>query len=154
MNIFLLDYNQDKCAKYHNNKHIVKMITEYCQLLSTCLRCHDLDAPYRKTHVNHPCAIWVRQSLQNYQYLWRLADLVGKEYTYRYQKQHLSHKRLLEQIPYTPDIDFPQDCLTDFANCTPYKGIEDTIEAYRHFYKEDKRAFCEWKNRDKPEWFV
>jgi len=28
MNIFLLDKNPEKCAKYHCDKHVVKMILE------------------------------------------------------------------------------------------------------------------------------
>ena len=33
MNIFYLDSDPTKCAKYHNNKHVVKMILETAQLL-------------------------------------------------------------------------------------------------------------------------
>lgn len=28
MNIFYLDHNTTKCAQYHNDKHVVKMILE------------------------------------------------------------------------------------------------------------------------------
>ena len=153
MNIFVLDTNQEKCAQYHNNKHCIKMLTEYCQQLSTCLHCHNLEAPYKKTHVNHPCAVWVRQSLNNYQWLYILTDLLGKEYSYRYNKQHLSHKRLLENIPYTPNITFTTTTLTKFPNCTPYKHISNVVEAYRQYYLIDKRSFCVWKNRNTPIWY-
>ena len=33
MNIFFLDWNVDKCAKDHCDKHVVKMILETAQLL-------------------------------------------------------------------------------------------------------------------------
>lgn len=41
MNIFVLSKNIKKCARYHNDKHVVKMILEYAQLLSTSLRLAD-----------------------------------------------------------------------------------------------------------------
>lgn len=35
MNIFVLSRNVTKCAAYHCDKHVVKMIVEYTQILST-----------------------------------------------------------------------------------------------------------------------
>ena len=41
MNIFYLDTNPALCAEYHCDKHVVKMIIEYAQLLSTAHRIID-----------------------------------------------------------------------------------------------------------------
>jgi len=41
MNIFYLDHDVRKCAEMHNDKHTVKMILEYAQLLSTAHRVLD-----------------------------------------------------------------------------------------------------------------
>ena len=41
MNIFYLDFQTDKCAEYHCDKHVTKMIVEYAQLLSTAHRVLD-----------------------------------------------------------------------------------------------------------------
>ena len=38
MNIFYLDTDPELSAKYHCDKHVVKMILEYGQLLSTAHR--------------------------------------------------------------------------------------------------------------------
>lgn len=38
MNIFYLDEDVDKCAEYHCDKHVVKQILEYSQLLSSAIR--------------------------------------------------------------------------------------------------------------------
>lgn len=49
MNIFFLDYDPAKCAIYHVDKHVVKMIVEYAQLLSTAHRVLDgkaIEMPY------------------------------------------------------------------------------------------------------------
>ncbi len=35
MNIFYLDNDPKVCAEMHNDKHCIKMILEYAQLLST-----------------------------------------------------------------------------------------------------------------------
>ena len=41
MNIFYLDHNVKSCAEQHVDKHVVKMIVEYAQLLSTAHRVID-----------------------------------------------------------------------------------------------------------------
>lgn len=41
MNIFYLSHNPNICAKMHCDKHVVKMCTEYAQILSTCHRFYD-----------------------------------------------------------------------------------------------------------------
>jgi hypothetical protein len=41
MNIFYLDKDPKTCAQYHCDKHVVKMILEYAQLLSTAHRVID-----------------------------------------------------------------------------------------------------------------
>jgi hypothetical protein len=50
MNIFFLDTNPALCAKAHCDKHVVKMILEYAQLLSTAHRIID----GKKTEVTNP----------------------------------------------------------------------------------------------------
>lgn len=147
MNIFVLDEDPDIAAAYHCDKHIVKMPIEAAQMLSTTMHLVGLEGPYKITHQNHPCSLWTRKSLQNYQWLWQHADSLGKEYTKRYGKSHKSHRILLELIPY--EINLPSNGLTDFANCTPYKELP-VIEAYQKYYRVDKNYFTTWKNGLKP----
>ncbi len=64
MNIFLLDIDWQINATYHVDKHVVKMILESAQLLSTAVRLSGIDAGYKAAYKNHPCAIWTRQSFQ------------------------------------------------------------------------------------------
>lgn len=40
MNIFILDNDIEKCAQYHVDKHVSKMILESSQLLCTAIRIH------------------------------------------------------------------------------------------------------------------
>ena len=155
MNIFFLDYDTKKCAEYHCDKHVVKMILETAQLLCGV---HHLtpqvtpQVPYKLSHKNHPCAIWTRESLSNYLYLCDLGLELCKEYTYRYGKRHKSQDVIewcLCNKPMIVDLGFttPPMAMPD-----EYK-VMDVVESYRNYYIGAKKDFCVWKNRDVPEWF-
>src|SRR6185369_3647140 len=90
MNIFRTDNNPAKAAEYLCDKHVVKMIVESCQLLCTALHVHNYhpDWAYKATHINHPSAIWCRQSSENYTWLCQHVDAMNQQYTLRYHKQH------------------------------------------------------------------
>jgi len=133
MNIFYLDYDPVKSAEYHLDKHVVKMIIEYAQLLSTTHRLLDgaqfvekkyvngsLPARYRSlkrwmldderenilykaTHINHPSAVWTRSHAMNYNYLYKLFCAVCDEYTYRYGKIHMTDTKLRNILRKEPD---------------------------------------------------
>ena len=92
MNIFILDENPKKCAEYHNDKHVVKMILETAQLLCGVHHMVEskLDVPYKLSHKNHPCSIWARECIENYVWLCDLGMELCLEYTYRYGKRHKS----------------------------------------------------------------
>lgn len=151
MNIFVLDTNIRKCAQYHCDKHVVKMILEYAQLLSSVHRVAGNAVGYELTHKNHPCAIWARASRDNYFWLMELALEVGDEYTYRYGKVHKSIG-IIESLP-IPDL--PDTGPTAHPKCVAddLKNIPDVVEAYRQYYNKDKAYFCKWKGRDQPYWF-
>ena len=59
-------------AEMHCNKHVVKMILETAQMLSTAHRVIDGDeyadrmGLYKMAHKNHPSTIWTRTSTENY----------------------------------------------------------------------------------------
>lgn len=155
MNIFFLDLDIEKCVQAHCDKHVVKMILEYAQLLSSVHRVTNPEyegTHYKLTHKNHPDAVWARASIRNYEYLFSLAILLGEEYTYRYGKVHKSIG-IIEAMPYPSGLDNipftePPKCVHD-----DFKGIEDTVEAYRQYYIRDKGHFCVWTGRPTPEWF-
>ena len=98
MNVFYLDHDPKTCATYHNDKHCVKMILEYAQLMSTAHRILDGEDVnpliYKATHKNHPSAIWARTNGSNYEWLYELFVDLSDEYSYRYGKLHLSYTKL------------------------------------------------------------
>jgi hypothetical protein len=150
MNIFILDTDLAKCAQYHVDKHVVKMILEYAQLLSTTVRLSGIDAGYKATHVNHPCTKWCKSSLSNWRYLRELAQEVQNEYYFRYKKVHKSWELILT----LPEPNIEDIGLTKFALAMPdqYK-VNDAVQSYRNYYKADKRHLAAWKNRTIPDWW-
>jgi hypothetical protein len=155
MNIFFLDENPTLSAKYHVDKHVVKMILETAQLL--CGVHHTTDqvtdqVPYKLSHKNHPCAVWARESLSNYLYLCELGLELGKEYTYRYGKKHKSIEVIewcIVNKPNIPDIGFTTPAM---AMPDEFK-VDSVVESYRNYYMGAKISLASWKNREKPFWF-
>ena len=155
MNIFILDSDPEEAARQQCNKHIVKMPIESVQLLSSALPPEV--APCKYTHVNHPCAVWVRQSLTNYKWLLVHAAAQFEEYTRRYGREHATEEKLYRCFDLKPDI--PDLGLTPFARAIkePWKeqtaGM-DIVEAYRTFYVGDKARFAKWQPRaTTPAWW-
>ena len=84
MNIFVLDYNPKRAAQMQCDKHVVKMPLETAQIL--CSAFEPGTAPYKRTHYNHPCSVWGRESKVNYKWLIEHGLALSDEYTYRYGK--------------------------------------------------------------------
>ncbi|AEY00653.1 hypothetical protein GU3_04480 [Oceanimonas sp. GK1] len=152
MNIFILDNNIERCAEYHCDQHVVKMILESVQILCTALNKKGFETPYKSTHVKHPSVLWVEASYDNFQWLTRLTEALNAEYRYRYRKD-TDHKSMpvLAQIQ---QFQYPAIGLTEFAQAMPdqYKVPGDAVQAYRNFYLGDKMKFARWTRREIPHW--
>jgi hypothetical protein len=152
MNIFYLDRDPETCAQYHCDKHVVKMILETAQLLCATQWLCGTEAPYRLTHKNHPSTIWTRQSIHNYRWLCELGIQLSLEYTLRYGKVHKSQDIIQwcidnePQLPDTPFVDPPQ-AMPDYCK------LDNTVEAYRKYYINEKHGFAKWKT-SVPSWFL
>ena len=122
MNIFILDTNIELCAQYHCDKHVVKMITEHAQMLSTACRAFGLNVGYNSTHVNHPCSKWVRESIDNYLWLIDMTHYLHEEWRYRYGHSSNKYHKAYEIIETLPFPEFLPDIgLTPFAQAMPQK---------------------------------
>lgn len=150
MNIFYTDNDPQICAGNHCKVHVRKMIVEYAQLLSTAHHVLDgdkaIDSIYKKTHENHPCAIWVRQSSHHYDWLFDLLEALCDLYEANTGKKHKTES-LLDSLCYTPmrimNTGFiePPQCMPEEYQST------DTTEAYKNYLLA---KFEEWQSRDKP----
>lgn len=156
MNIFVLDLDPAIAARYHCDRHVVKMVIEYAQLLSSAQRLSsNLDEDfYQITHVNHPCNIWTRESRDNYEWLYRLFFHTAREYEKRYGRIHSTFEKLGEKLKELPILDAKG--LTPFAQAMPEKyKCEDVVQAYRNYYMGDKRIMARWTSPATiPDWFI
>lgn len=170
MNIFVLDNSPWLAARYHCDKHIVKMILETAQLLSTahhvlspeCLKMVNSEWTlygrkiYSATHPNHPCAIWTQQEWGNYRWLAELGIALCSEYTYRYGKVHRS-SGIINWLRLNPPKFNRENymVMTPHVQCMPEecKVKNNPVEAYRNYYRTYKRDIAKWKLGNVPEWF-
>ena len=158
MNIFYLSDYPHLCAEFHCDKHVVKMILETAQLLSTAH--HELDGEnavegiYKSTHKNHPSNIWVRENYGNYQYTWELLYHLLEQYKIRYKKTHATH-RLLDPLSIRPKNISGMPVPTEPPQCMPdeYKVEGDSIQAYRNYYMGEKSYFAKWNYTTPPNWW-
>lgn len=152
MNIFILDYDIKRCSRYHCDQHVVKMILESVQMLCTALNKKGVSTPYRSTHLNHPCVLWVERSYDNFIWLRDLALALNEEYRFRFEKDR-DHKSIaiLRELS-GPVCD--SHGLTEFAQAMPqqYKVPGNAVKAYRQFYLAEKMAFAKWTRRKAPAW--
>jgi hypothetical protein len=180
MNIFYLDPDPKTCAEMHISKHVVKMIIEYAQLMSTAHRVldgtqyTDLTANGRRikrwrlndereqqlmkaSHINHPSAVWCRANRTNYNWLYNMWSHLLSEYTYRYGKIHAC-ARLKDVLRFPPT----KIKLGEFYPPTPampddIKIPGNSLASYHNYYNISKRGFATWQgkinSRPTPEWY-
>ena len=176
MNVFYLHEDPKICATMHADKHVVKMIVEYGQMMSTAHRVLDgtewydrtinnrrikrwrldderEDILYKASHINHPSAIWVRESIENYYQMFKLYMATLAEFTNRYGKIHGASKPSVFLM--RPPLNIPCVKRTEIPQCMPdYCKVKgNPIKAYRNYYINEKESFATWKNKEIPQWF-
>jgi len=154
----------------HVDKHVCKMVIEYAQLMSTAHRVLDGEMYIGKTvnnrnikrwrlpderetrlmkptMMNHPSAIWLRQSDSNYRWLYSMWCELQKEFTYRYGKVHATARLIpdLKNVPFNcpvgpftgPTPAMPDDC----------KVPGDSLKSYHNYYIMSKSHLWSWKGK-------
>lgn len=118
-------------AQSQCDKHVVKMVVESAQMLSTAHRLLDgkmrvvtrknidtgkirkakiwqmddagLDSDlYGAVHTGHPCTIWTMESFDNYIWHYRHFVALCDEYTHRYGKKHATDSKLRNVLKWAP----------------------------------------------------
>lgn len=168
MNIFFLDEDPKLAAEYHCDKHVVKMILESAQLLCTAVnvKAGEQVTPYKTTHTNHPCSVWVRESYDNFSWLYNLMLELERERRYRWgsRVEHKSITALLSEgillqeawkaykLPVLtlqpPALEITPPALAMPDHCK----LGDAVQSYRQYYREEKTDLHIWTNRDQPWW--
>lgn len=128
MNIFVTHSCPIESAKFLDDKRVVKMCLETAQMLCAALNEQGVITPYKTTHRNHPCNVWARASLSNWQWLLAHGIALCDEYTARYGKVHKC-RAVLDEIAELAAGVLPNTGLTPFANCARNKeqGVDYTM---------------------------
>ena len=164
MNIFVTDPDPVISAQTLCDKHVVKMVLESAQMLSTAWREYsseyaDEHELYKTAHLNHPCSIWVRLARENYRWLYKHFVALCEEYTHRYEKTHASArlKGPLMWAPFKPcsvlaTIEEPYDFV--LAMPDEYKS-DDVFDSYQKYLINEKQHFAKWEKDPsrKPTWW-
>ena len=181
MNIFVLDMNPQTAAQMQCDKHVVKMIVESAQMLSTAHRMIDgylekrpsksgkrmvdywvhpdkekEEVLYKAVHHKHPCTVWTMESVYNYRWHYDHFCALLDEYTYRYGKKHGTEKLRFWLAPVPRRI--PQVKWTEFPLAMQHEPqcIHEgqTVRSYREYYQTKQDRFkMVWTKRPVPEWF-
>jgi len=183
MNIFYLDKDPIEAAKQSCDKHVVKMIVESAQMLSTAHRMIDGNlytdktkagrkikrwkhpnpnmekTLYKACHTGHPSTVWVMQSAYNYHWLYKHMMALNTEFKMRYG-HILDHKtvQLLEgALMYPPKNISLNTIATDPPPAMPdYCKIPgDSVASYKKYYIYEKQRFATWKSPSTvPAWYI
>lgn len=162
MNVFYLDKDPQRCAKAYYDRHVVKMILETAQMLSTAHRVVDKDVLrneynlvlYKKTHENHPSSRWVRENFENYVWAYRLLSFLCQEYTYRYGKKHAT-ERLLPILYYAPEgLEYSKFTAPPSVMPVEYQISDSSLVNYRNYYINGKYALQKYTRRESPNWLL
>ena len=164
MNIFVLDTDPAIAASYHCDQHLHKMILESAQMACAVLKYKypAWAAPYKETHANHPCTLWLKKSPINLAWMFRLAyELNHIRMKVKNVGEHSSVEVLRHCEAFLLPDKFPQDYPdpTEFVFAGP-PSIEIrnlTIpQKYQMYYRQkhkawlDTRAPMSYKNRPIP----
>jgi hypothetical protein len=162
MNIFFLSFNPKTAAEYHCDKHVVKMILETAQLLYSAHWSEERmilpQNAYKLAHKNHPCSIWVRESLSNYMWLAELGYWLCQEYRFRYENRTHSTEAHLLWLRANPPPDLKDVGVTEIRLAMPdeYK-LPNAVESYRMYYRENKlkiRGIVKYTKRPPPSFLL
>ena len=154
MNIFALNDCPITSAEIQHDKHVVKMVLESAQMLSSAYE-KEHNPPYKRAYYNHPCTKWARQSFGNYAWLVLHALSLAREYYKRYDKAHASRKVIKWCWDNKDKLKFEEETRTPFAQAMPeeYKN-QDSVQAYRDYYIGTKlNNNPRWTNRSVPKIF-
>jgi hypothetical protein len=175
MNIFCTNNDpiisaQELCDQHCRSKMQIEsaILLQHCfsnqTLLSAPLTKKGSPRKSGKGYYNHPCAVWVRESKANFEWLCEHALEMFNERNYRWptSTEHFT-KTFIHWCK--NNIHKTEHCkgtaLTPFAiainaesKCKQIKDFEQlsTVDKYKEYIRLDKK-FATWTERSKPNWY-
>ncbi len=169
MNVFVCDYNPAVAAKCLADKHVVKMIVESVQILSTAeierrksaRNFIDVQSAVlmRPTHAHHPCTIKAVQNDAYYLWLVDHAFALCDEYFRRYTRVHKCDIDYLPQWKRYHNRPVDASIVDRFPCAMPDEfKTGNAVDNYRAYltakYKDwQTRRILKWTKTKPPEWF-
>lgn len=159
MNIFAVDECPIAAAQALPDKLVVKMPVETTQILSTVSHLLGVPGPYRKTHQQHPCVLWVMRDRANWLWVLEHGRALCDEYRYRYGGTH-GCEEVLEEVAdecARPDAFSTKRepfvlAMPDELKCDPALAA-DPVRAYRVYLQTHKTHYAKWTRRPAPAWW-
>ena len=181
MNIFILSEDPVEAAQLQCDKHVVKMIVESAQMLSTAHRMldgyvekrpsksgkrmvnywvhpnpHLENTLYKAVHHGHPCTVWTMQSSANF--MWHVVHFQAllQEYTYRYGKTHSTDKIVSEVCRLPKNIKMCAQTPFPLAMQHEPQCMHECepVRSYQEYYQTKQDRFkMAWTKRSIPEGF-
>ena len=154
MNIFATSSSPKACAWMLDDRRLVKMVLETCQLLSSAVWLNGGEGPYKLTHKGHPCTLWVAECTGNYRWTYNLFMELAREYRRRYDREHKSwheHSEVLDKSI----VLLPCAEMTPFADCSNVDGVQDIHWKYRECLRRKWMADgdrARWTHALPPHW--
>jgi len=153
MNVFWLAEDHGEAARAHCDQHVIKMLSEYAQILGEALAINGrADLAEHRGYESHPCCVWAAESRANYSRLMGLADELWEEKLGRFGGGHKSYTEAIEPLPDEPG------CLPDVGPTERPLAMPDEYErdnvvaAYRDYYVGEKLGWARYRHSEPPEW--
>lgn len=164
MNIFATDPSPVRCAEALDDKRVNKMVLETAQILSTVLwryngthALRQIPGLYKATHTGHPCTQWAGRTRSNFLWLCEHGFALADVYKKSFYRTHKSKTVIASAFEYASTI--PDGPLTEFANCTDFKGVKwDHLNIHQKYKAQMNLKWSmdnytpTWKNRQPPIW--
>ena len=161
MNIFITDPCSERSANALCDMHLVKMVVETGQILSTAILFHapDTEGLYKPTHKNHPCVVWARTCRRSFCWLLDHGLCLAEEYERRFGREHKTHALLKLMMGMWQAMPVTGKEQPPFVYCGPEEHSNpDVPTAYRTYLSAKYKAWgpkkARWTNAEPPSWFV
>lgn len=162
MNVFFLDRDPVRAARWLCDRHIRKMGLEAVQMLARAYRSERatwppplrLDGqPYRGGYARHPATLWACASLDHWRWLAAHAAAIFDEHERRFGRKPAPARALAYMLE-RPPLWLPSGW-RDPPQCMPEEFKQAcAVSAYRAFYRRGKAHLHAWTKAEPPAWLA
>lgn len=112
-------------------------------------------AAYQVSHQNHPCTIWIRESLDNYLYAKELVYALNEEAMWRSERDPNDLYSAYVTVRDLPVPNIPSIGRTPMRCAMPeFYMLGDAVLNYRLYYRGSKHHLANWGRRETaPSWW-